>query len=94
MSFYALIHLPVADQRALLPRIRDWLRPAGSFLAIVGAQPWTGTEQFHGTEMFWDHAGTGSYLRWLDEARLAPVWDRFVPESEGAGHALIMARAC
>jgi SAM-dependent methyltransferase len=93
VSFYALIHLPLADQRTLFPRIRDWLRPTGLFLAIVGAQPWTGTEQFHGAEMFWDHAGTGSYLGWLQEARLTPLWDRFVPEAEGAGHSLILARA-
>lgn len=26
-AFYSLIHLPVPDQRALLPRIRSWLRP-------------------------------------------------------------------
>jgi SAM-dependent methyltransferase len=93
VSFYALIHLPLADQRALFGRIRDWLRPYGLFLAIVGARPWTGTEQFHGAEMFWDHAGTGSYLEWLEQARLSPLWDRFVPESGGAGHSLILARA-
>ena len=93
VSFYALIHLPLADQRALFPRIRDWLRPAGFLLAIVGAQPWTGLGQFHGAEMFWDHAGTDSYLGWLDEARLTPLWDRFVPEGERGGHSLILARA-
>ena len=60
----------------------------------MGAQPWTGTERFHGAEMFWDHAGTGSYLGWLEQAGLTPLWDRFVPESEGAGHSLILARAC
>ena len=92
VSFYALIHLPLADQRALFGRIRDWLRPGGLFLAIVGAQPWTGTEQFHGADMFWEHAETGSYLGWLEEARLAPLWDRFVPEGQ-AGHSLILARA-
>jgi SAM-dependent methyltransferase len=93
VSFYALIHLPLADQRALIRRIGDWLRPGGLFLAIVGARPWTGTEQFHGAEMFWDHAGTGNYLGWLEEARLTPLWDRFVPEADGAGHSLILARA-
>jgi SAM-dependent methyltransferase len=93
VCFYALIHLPLADQRALFGRIRDWLRPDGLLLAIVGAQPWTGTEQFHGAEMFWDHAGTGSYLGWLEQARLTPLWDRFVPESGGPGHSLILARA-
>jgi SAM-dependent methyltransferase len=94
VSFYALIHLPLADQRALFGRIRDWLRPGGLLLATVGAQPWTGTEDFLGAEMFWEHAGTGSYLAWLEEARLVPLWDRFVPEGSTPGHSLVLARAC
>lgn len=40
VSFYALIHVPLADQQALFPRIRSWLRPGGHFLAIVGAERW------------------------------------------------------
>ena len=63
VSFYALIHLPVADQRALFGRIRHWLRPGGYFLAITGAEQWTGTEPYLGADMFWDHADTATYLR-------------------------------
>src|ERR1700729_2492450 len=37
VAFYSLIHVPLADQRALFPRIRGWLRPGGYLLAIVGA---------------------------------------------------------
>jgi len=92
VSFYALIHLPLADQQALFPRIRRWLRAGGYLLAIVGAQRWTGTERYLGTEMFWDHADTASYLRWFATAGLHPRWHRFVPEGEG-GHTLILARA-
>lgn len=92
VSFYALIHLPLADQRALLPRVRDWLRPGGYVLAIVGAGHWTGTEPYLGATMFWDHADTATYLRWLDAAGMAPVWHRFVPEGN-SGHSLILARA-
>jgi SAM-dependent methyltransferase len=32
VSFYALIHLPLEDQKELLPRIRRWLRTEGVFL--------------------------------------------------------------
>jgi len=91
VSFYALTHLPLADQRALFPRIRSWLRPAGLFLATVAARPWTGTDRFPGADLFFDHAGTGSYLDWLEEAGFVPQWDRFVPEGDG-GHSLILAR--
>jgi len=92
VSFYALIHVPRVDQRALLPRIRAWLRPGGYFLAIVGAQDWTGVEDYLGADMFWDHADTQTYLRWLHAAGLAPFWHRYVREGE-AGHTLILARA-
>jgi cyclopropane fatty-acyl-phospholipid synthase-like methyltransferase len=92
VSFYALIHVPVADQRALFPRIRGWLRPGGYFLVIVGAQRWTGVEPYLGADMFWDHADTASYLRWLRAARLRPIWHRYIPEG-GSGHSLVLARA-
>jgi SAM-dependent methyltransferase len=92
VAFYSLIHLPLTDQQALFPRIRGWLRPGGYFLAIVGAGPWTGTAPYLGADMFWDHAGTAAYLRWLRAARLMPVWDRYIPEGD-SGHALVLAEA-
>jgi SAM-dependent methyltransferase len=92
VSFYALIHLPLADQQALFPRVRRWLRPGGYLLAIVGAERWTGTERYLGAEMFWDHADTASYLCWFAAAGLHPQWHRFVPEGD-VGHTLILARA-
>jgi SAM-dependent methyltransferase len=92
VAFYSLIHVPVADQQALFPRIRDWLRPGGYFLAIVGAGQWTGTAPYLGADMFWDHADTATYLRWLLAARLTPVWNRYIPEGN-SGHTLVLAEA-
>lgn len=92
VSFYALIHVPLEDQRALFPRIRSWLRQGGYLLAITGADRWTGVETYLGAEMFWDHADTATYLRWLTVARLEPVWHRHIPEGD-SGHSLILARA-
>ena len=42
--------------------------------------------------MFWDHADAATYLVWLREAGLEPVWDRFVPEGD-SGHTLVLAEA-
>jgi cyclopropane fatty-acyl-phospholipid synthase-like methyltransferase len=92
VSFYALIHVPLEDQRALFPRIRSWLRPGGYLLAITGADRWTGTDTYLGVDMFWDLADTATYLDWLSAARLQPVWHRYVPEGD-SGHSLILARA-
>jgi cyclopropane fatty-acyl-phospholipid synthase-like methyltransferase len=92
VSFYALIHVPLEDQRVLFPRIRSWLRQGGYVLAITGADRWTGTETYLGAKMFWDHVDTATYLRWLTVARLPPVWHRYIPEGN-SGHSLILARA-
>jgi SAM-dependent methyltransferase len=92
VSFYALIHVPLEDQRNLLPKIRRWLRPAGYLLAIVGAERWTGTEEYLGAAMFWDHADRETYRTWLAEAGLEPLWDRFVPAGS-VGHTLVLAQA-
>jgi cyclopropane fatty-acyl-phospholipid synthase-like methyltransferase len=92
VSFYALIHVPLDDQRALFPRIRSWLRNGGYLLAITGADRWTGTDTYLGAEMFWDLADTATYLRWLTAARMEPVWHRYIPEGD-SGHSLILARA-
>jgi len=89
-AFYSLIHVPLADQQALFPRIRDWLRPGGYFLAIVGAGQWTGTAPYLGADMFWDHADTATYLRWLQAAQLMPIWHRYIPEGN-SGHTLVLA---
>ena len=91
-AFYSLIHVPLADQRALLSRIRGWLRPGGYFLAIVGARQWTGTAPYFGTDMFWDHADTATYLHWLQAAQLRPIWNRYIPEGN-SGHTLVLAEA-
>jgi ubiquinone/menaquinone biosynthesis C-methylase UbiE len=92
VSFYALIHVPLDDQRMMFPRIRSWIRPGGYLLAITGADRWTGTEAYLGAEMFWDHADTATYLHWLSAAGLEPVWHRYIAEGE-SGHSLILARA-
>ena len=42
--------------------------------------------------MWWSHADTATYLRWLEAAAFRIETVRFVPEKQG-GHALIVARA-
>jgi len=92
VSLYALIHVPLEDQRLLLPRMRRWLTDSGHLLLIVGSRRWTGVEDYMGADMFWDHEGPTAYDEWLRAAGFEPQWHRFVPEGD-AGHILILARA-
>jgi cyclopropane fatty-acyl-phospholipid synthase-like methyltransferase len=91
VSLYALIHVPLQDQRDLFPRLARWLRPAGYLLAIVGHEQWTGVEEYLGAPMFWDHADAATYVEWLEAAGLVVHWHRFIPEGT-SGHTLVLAR--
>lgn len=96
VSLYAIIHVPLGEQPALFDAIRRWLRPGGYLLATVGHGEWTGTEAdwlgVPGGTMYWSHADTPTYRRWLAERDLTIVWERFVPE-DASGHTLLLARA-
>jgi len=91
VSLYALIHLPLDDQRELLPRMFAALRPGGLLLAIVGHGRWTGVEDYLGAPMFWDHADADTYLTWLGDEGFEVLWHRLIPEGD-AGHTLVLAR--
>jgi SAM-dependent methyltransferase len=93
VATYSLIHVPLEDQPRLLRRIRGWLRPGGVFLATVGAEAWTGSEDDwlgSGARMWWSHADEATYLRWLAEAGFTILERTFVPEGAG-GHVFVLA---
>jgi len=95
VSWYALIHVPLAQQPMLLRRIAGWLKPGGVLMAIVGNTPWTGIVEnwlgVKGGTMYWSHEGEETYRRWLREAGFDVEWTRFVPEGKG-GHVLLFAK--
>jgi SAM-dependent methyltransferase len=94
VSFYALIHLPVAAQPALLGRAARWLRPSGRLLITTGHDAWTGSDpdwQGGGTPMYWSQADAAASRRWLGEAGLAITGEDTIPEGSSA-HALFWAQ--
>jgi hypothetical protein len=91
VSLYALIHVPLEDQRSLFPRMVKWLSSGGYLLAIVGHGGWTGVEDYMGAPMFWDHADTPTYLEWLRDAGFDVLWHRVIPEG-ASNHTLVLAR--
>ncbi|WP_053648554.1 class I SAM-dependent methyltransferase [Streptomyces sp. XY431] len=94
VCLYALIHIPVEEQPALLGRIASWLRPGGWFLATTGHRAWTGTDENWlggGAAMWWSHADAATNRSWLVRAGLDVVHEEFVPEGDN-GHVLFWAR--
>ena len=94
VCLYAIIHVPRADQPALLRTIARWLRPGGVLIATVGERAWTGTEMdwlgVPGGAMWWDHADAQTYRLWFADAGLAIEQEHFVPEGQG-GHQFLLA---
>lgn len=96
VALYAIIHVPLAEQRALFSSIHRWLTPGGWFLATLGAGNWTGTEDnwlnVAGGTMYWSHAAAATYEKWLMDAGFAVQESRFIPEGGSGGHTLFWAQ--
>ncbi|RDB05404.1 class I SAM-dependent methyltransferase [Runella aurantiaca] len=88
IALYSIIHVPLAEQSALLNAVYQWLRPNGYFLCVVGADEWTGTETNwieSGTLMYWSHADADTYQSWLIKTGFTIMKRHFVAEG-AAGH--------
>ncbi|WP_399880728.1 class I SAM-dependent methyltransferase [Streptomyces sp. BBFR51] len=94
VSLYALIHIPLEEQPALLTKIASWLRPGGWFLCSTGQHAWSGVDEDWlggGVAMWWSHADAATNRGWIGAAGLTVEQEEFVPEGD-AGHALFWAR--
>ncbi len=94
LAFYSIIHIPLAEQPALLKNIFAWLKPGGLFLATLGSQAWTGTEENWldaGGTMYWSLTGADTYQRWLAAEGFQVAWTRFIPEGQ-SGHMLFLCK--
>jgi 2-polyprenyl-3-methyl-5-hydroxy-6-metoxy-1,4-benzoquinol methylase len=95
VSFYAIIHVPLAEQPALFAQIHEWLRPNGYLMVTVGATAWTGTEEnwldVGNATMYWSHADSLTYQQWLTDLGFTIHKTRFIPEGAG-GHTLLLAQ--
>ncbi len=92
VCFFALIHVPVAEQPAIVHRVGQWVKPGGLFLATVGHEALTRTGDFYGAPMYWSHADAATYCMWLDAAGFEVVETEYIPEDPHGGHELVVAR--
>ena len=94
VCLYALIHVPLDRQPALLASITRWLAPGGWFLVTAGWSSWTGSQDGWlggSATMWWSHADVDTYRHWLTEAGLVIRTEAYVPEDD-SGHSLFWAQ--
>lgn len=94
VCLYALIHVPLDEQRPLIARMHRWLVPGGVALLTTGEEAYTGVEPDwlgSNAKMYWSHADARTYARWLTEAKFEIVRRTHVPEGK-SGHALFLVR--
>ena len=68
VAFHSIIHVPRAEQPALLRRIHRWLKPGGAFLATWAVREWEGKEEDWegwGATMWWSHYDADTNLQML-----------------------------
>jgi len=96
VALYAIIHVPIEEQLALLRRVASWLVPDGWLLATVGADAWTGTEdnwrEVPGATMYWSHADAATYRDWLAEAGLQVMREEDQIDPHGGKHMIVLAQ--
>ena len=69
VAFYALFHLPRAEQAELISRVMRWTVPGGYLLATLPGKDHPGyTENdFFGVTMYWSHYETSWYRGRLED---------------------------
>jgi SAM-dependent methyltransferase len=72
VAFFSIIHVPRAEQTALLAQIARWLRPGGLFVATLGARATEDgyEEDWLGAPMYWSHFDAETNQRLVEEAGL------------------------
>jgi SAM-dependent methyltransferase len=82
LAFYSLIHLPREEQRVLVRRLADWLRPGGCLLANLGVSDNPGfiDPNWLGMPMYWSGYDANTNREMISSAGLTEIeaeirWD-------------------
>jgi ubiquinone/menaquinone biosynthesis C-methylase UbiE len=87
---YSIIHVPREKHVSLFQMFHRILRPNGVLLISMGSNSWEGTEEFHGTEMFWSHYRPEITLQIVTDAGFEILFDKIV--DSGEKHYWILAK--
>lgn len=94
-SFYAIIHIPREEHRALLESFYRMLKSNGLTLLCLGAENLLDDieEDFHGQRMYWSHFDADTYEAMLTEVGFNILSAKIVPdETYGGKHLFVLAQ--
>ncbi len=95
-SYYAIIHIPREEHRALLANFYRMLKLGGVALLCLGAEHLIDDidENYLGTRMYWSHYDTETYIKILKECGFSILWSQRVADEscEGAGHLFVLVQ--
>lgn len=94
VSYYAVIHVPRSNHRAVLGEVRRVLRPGGFALLCLGSGDLPeDRDTYLGAPMFWSHFDAPTNLQMLRDAGFQILWDRLVTDPlDDARHLFALAR--
>ena len=90
-AFYSLFHVPSEEHLQVLSKFNRLLRQDGVLIFSTGKSAWQGTEEFHGTRMFWSSPDREVTRQWVIDAGFAVMMSE-VRELGGEEHYWVMAR--
>jgi len=94
-SYYAIIHIPRREHRALLRNFHRMLKPSGLALLCLGAEDLADDfeEDYYGARMYWSHYEAETNLKILRECGFDVLWSRnVVDEMDGGAHLFVLAQ--
>lgn len=95
-SYYAIIHIPREEHRALLANFHRMLRSGGFALLCLGAEHLVDDidENYLGARMYWSHFDADTYLQMLEDDGFTIVWSKLVGDAtcEGSAHLFALAQ--
>lgn len=95
-SYYAIIHIPREEHKALLKNFYRMLKPNGFALLCLGAENLIDDidENYLGARMYWSHYDADAYLKMLKDCGFSLAWSKYVADGscEGASHLFVLVQ--
>jgi len=91
VSFYAIFHIPREEHQELLGNCYRMLKRDSYLLITMGSSDWVGSEEFHGTTMYWSHYGREKNVEMVKAAGFEITYE-VVDESGNEKHLVVFAK--